>query len=82
MLDSTKYDQIVTPQLPDASAYSPIHFGLDTKCGALIKRCVGTLVKSKLLASKRAAVLLLYADTPATRYFYGLPKTQTGWKVD
>lgn len=83
ILDPDKYDQAVTAQLSDTSTYLSIPFNLNRKCAALIKQCVRKFVTKKLLTDKQAHALLLYTDEPASRYFYGLPKTHkptTKWK--
>jgi hypothetical protein len=75
ILDPNKYDQAVMAQLSDTKNYLSIPFNLNRKCAALTKQCVQKFVKKKLLTDKQAQALLLYTDEPATRYFYGLPKT-------
>ena len=75
ILDPAKYDQMIMAQLSDTHNYLPIPFNMNYKCAALIKQCVGKFLKNELLSSNQAHALLLHTNKPATRYFYGLPKT-------
>jgi hypothetical protein len=75
VMDAAKYDHAVMTQLSDTNSYSRIPFNLNNKCAALIKQCIHKFVARGLLTDKLASILLLYTERPATRRFYGLPKT-------
>jgi hypothetical protein len=75
VLEPAKYDQAVLGMLSDTSSYLPTPFNMNNKCAALIKQCVNKFASMKILTDKQAKALLVYTDRPATRYFYGLPKT-------
>jgi hypothetical protein len=75
VLDPQKYDVAVRAQLSDAATYLPTTFNMKHKCAALIIRCVRQFVNKALLTDKHAKTLLQYTDKPASRHFYGLPKT-------
>jgi hypothetical protein len=75
VLDPEKYDQAVNVQLSDVATYLPTTFNMKHKCAARIIQCVHKFVDKKVLTDKHAKTLLLYTDKPASRHFYGLPKT-------
>jgi hypothetical protein len=75
VLDPEKYDSSVRAQLSDTASYQPTAFNMKRKCAALIIQCVRAFTDKKLLTEKQAKTLLLYTGNPASRCFYGLPKT-------
>jgi hypothetical protein len=75
VLEPEKYDQAVKSQLSDTTSYLPTAFNMKNKCAALLIQCVREFAKKKLLTDREAKTLLQYTDKPASRCFYGLPKT-------